>query len=247
MAGTAVTFFSTCIVDSVAGAVGRAAIRVLERQGHTVTVAAEATCCGQPAWNSGFAGAAARVARATLEALEGGEGLVCLPSGSCATMIKVYWPQMFRLAGDPGAAERAERLARRVVEFSELAARGPALSGRLEARVAYHRSCHMSRELGIVSQPTQLLDALEGCTRVAWADDRCCGFGGTFAIKQPEMSVAMADAKIDSLVAAGAEMVVGCDQSCLMNLEGRMRRRGIRLPVRHLALVLDEAAGRAGS
>ena len=133
MAGSAVTFFSTCIMDSVAGAVGRAAIRVLERQGHTVTVAAEATCCGQPAWNSGFADAAARVARTTLEALEGGEGLVCLPSGSCATMIKVYWPQMFRLAGDPGAAERAERLAKRVVEFSELAARGPALPGRLEA------------------------------------------------------------------------------------------------------------------
>jgi L-lactate dehydrogenase complex protein LldE len=247
MAGAAVTFFSTCIVDSVAGAVGRAAVRVLERQGHTVTVAAEATCCGQPAWNSGFVDAAARVARTTLEALEGGEGPVCLPSGSCATMIKVYWPQMFRLAGDPGAAERAERLAERVVEFSELAARGPALPGRFEARVAYHRSCHMSRELGIQSQPAQLLDALEGCTRVAWADDRCCGFGGTFAIKQPEMSVAMADAKIDSLLAAGAEVVVGCDQSCLMNLEGRMRRRGIRLPVRHLALVLDEAAGRAGS
>jgi L-lactate dehydrogenase complex protein LldE len=158
-------------------------------------------------------------------------------------MIKVYWPQMFRLAGDEAAAVRAERLAGRVVEFSELAARGPAISGRLEARVAYHRSCHMTRELGIVDEPTRLLDALEGCRRVSWADDRCCGFGGTFSVKQPEMSVAMADAKIDSLLAAGAGMVVGCDQSCLMHLEGRMRRRGIRLPVRHLALVLDEAAG----
>lgn len=242
MAGADVTFFSTCIVDSVAGAVGRAAVRVLERQGHQVTVAREATCCGQPAWNSGFADAAARVARATLDALEGGDGPVCLPSGSCATMIKVYWPQMFRLAGDPGAARRAELLAGRVVEFSELAARGPAPAGRLEARVAYHRSCHMSRELGIVAEPWSLLDALEGCRRVPWADDLCCGFGGTFAVKQPEISVAMADAKIDSLLASGAEMVVGCDQSCLMQLEGRMRRRGVRLPVRHLALVLDEAA-----
>jgi len=238
-----VTFFGTCIVDSVAGAVGRAAVRVLERQGHEVTVAREATCCGQPAWNSGFAAEAARVARATLDALEGGEGPVCLPSGSCATMMRVYWPQMFRLAGDEAAAERAERLAERVVEFSELAARGPVPAGRLEARVAYHRSCHMTRELGIVDEPTRLLDALEGCRRVAWADDLCCGFGGTFSVKQPEMSVAMADAKIDSLLAAGAEMVVGCDQSCLMHLEGRMRRRGIRLPVRHLALVLDEALG----
>jgi L-lactate dehydrogenase complex protein LldE len=243
VAASPVTFFGTCIVDSVAGAVGRAAVRVLERQGHEVTVAREATCCGQPAWNSGFAAEAARVARTTLDALEGGAGPVCLPSGSCATMIKIYWPQMFRLAGDEAAAVRAERLAGRVVEFSELAARGPAISGRLEARVAYHRSCHMTRELGIVDEPTRLLDALEGCRRVSWADDRCCGFGGTFSVKQPEMSVAMADAKIDSLLAAGAEMVVGCDQSCLMHLEGRMRRRGIRLPVRHLALVLDEAAG----
>jgi len=125
MAGADVTFFSTCLVDSLAGAVGRAAVRVLERQGHRVTVAAGATCCGQPAWNSGFAAEAARVARVTLGALEGGEGLVCLPSGSCATMIRVYWPQMFRLAGDPGAAARAEVLASRLVEFSELAARQP--------------------------------------------------------------------------------------------------------------------------
>ena len=115
------------------------------------------------------------------------------------------------------------------------------LPGRLDKRVAYHRSCHMTRELGIATQPAALLDGLEGCRRVAWADDLCCGFGGTFAIKQPEISVAMADAKIDSLLASEAEMVVGCDQSCLLHLEGRMRRRGVRLPVRHLALVLDEA------
>jgi len=242
MAGSTVTFFNTCLVDSVAGAVGRAAIRVLERQGHRVRVATRATCCGQPAWNSGFARDAARVARTTLDALDGGEGPVCLPSGSCATMMRVYWPQMFRVAGDEAAAARAERLAGRVVEFAELAARGPALPGRLEARVAYHRSCHMSRELGIVAEPIGLLEALEGCHRVPWADDLCCGFGGTFAVKQPEISVAMADAKIDSLLASGAEMVVGCDQSCLMQLEGRMRRRGVSLPVRHLALVLDEAA-----
>jgi L-lactate dehydrogenase complex protein LldE len=246
-AGSAVTFFSTCLVNTVAGAVGRAAVRVLERQGHRVIVASKATCCGQPAWNSGFAGDAARVARTTLDALEAGEGPICTPSGSCATMMRVYWPQMFRLAGDEAAAERAQRLASRVVEFSELAARGPILRGRLEARVAYHQSCHMSRELGIVAEPIRLLEALEGCACVAWAADRCCGFGGTFAVKQPEISVAMADAKIDSLLASGAEMVVGCDESCLMHLAGRMRRRGIHLPVRHLALVLDEAAERAGA
>ena len=242
MGGPAVTFFSTCVVDTMAGAVGRAALRFLERQGHRVTVARDATCCGQPAWNSGFAPEAARVARATLDALEGSDGPVCLPSGSCATMMRVYWPQMFRLAGDPGAAGRAERLAERVVEFSELASRGPAPGGRFDARVAYHRSCHMTRELGIVDAPVRLLEGLEGCRLVAWADDQCCGFGGTFAVKQPEISVAMADAKIDSLLAAGADVVVGCDQSCLMQLEGRLRRRGVELPVRHLAEVLDAAA-----
>jgi len=245
MDGAPVTFFRTCLVDAVAGAVGRAAVRVLRRQGYRVELADRATCCGQPAWNSGFAAEAARVAQATLDALEGGDGLICTPSGSCATMIRLYWPQMFRLAGNEAAAARAERLATRVVEFSELAARGPAIPGRLEARVAYHRSCHMSRELGIVAEPEHLLDALEGCTRVDWDAERCCGFGGTFALKQPEMSVAMADAKIDSLLATDADVVVGCDQSCLLQLAGRMRRRRVRLPVRHLALVLDEAAGRA--
>ncbi len=242
MAGADVIFFTTCIVDSVSAGVGRAAVRVLERLGHRVTLAPGATCCGQPAWNSGFAAEAARVARTTLRALEaGGDGPVCLASGSCATMMRVYWPEMFRIAGDPEAAARAERLASRVVEFSELVAGGTPLRGRLSKRVAFHRSCHMTRELGIVDQPTALLDGLEGCRRVAWADDLCCGFGGTFAVKQPEISVAMADAKIDSLLASGAEMVVGCDQSCLLHLEGRMRRRGVGLPVRHLAVVLDEA------
>jgi L-lactate dehydrogenase complex protein LldE len=242
VAGADVSFFSTCIVDAVSGEVGRAAVRVLERLGHRVTVVAGATCCGQPAWNSGFADEAARVARTTLRALEeAGDGPVCLPSGSCATMIRVYWPEMFHLVGDRAAATRAERLADRVVEFSELAARGPRLPGKFPKRVAYHSSCHMTRELGIVDQPSGLLDGLEGCRRVAWASDLCCGFGGTFAVKQPEISVAMADAKIDSLLASGAEMLVGCDQSCLLHLEGRMRRRGVALPVRHLALVLDKA------
>jgi len=243
MNATEVTFFSTCLVDALAPEVGRAAVRVLDRLGHQVTVAS-ATCCGQPAWNSGFAAEAARVAGATLRALEKGEGPVCLPSGSCTTMIRVYWPAMFRIVGDAERADRAERLGTRVREFSELAAQSPPLSGCLKGQVAYHHSCHMTHELGIAEEPVALLDGLQGCQRVPWSGDLCCGFGGTFAVKQPEISVAMADAKIDSLLASGAELLVGCDQSCLLQLEGRMRRRGVRLPVRHLATVLDEAAQR---
>lgn len=242
-----VALFTTCIVDAMFPGVGRAAARVLERLGHRVFVVRGSTCCGQPAWNSGFHAEAARVARTTLQALSSLDGtVVCLPSGSCATMIRTYWAEMFWLAGDEVAAGQAEELGERVFEFSELVSLGPALSGRYEKRVAYHRSCHMTRELGIVDQPVGLLQRLAGCRLVDWTDDLCCGFGGTFAVKQPEISVAMADAKVHSLLASDAEVVVGCDQSCLMHLEGRMRRLGVTLPVRHLALVLDEAYGGAG-
>jgi L-lactate dehydrogenase complex protein LldE len=223
--------------------VGRAAARVLERLGHRVSVARGSTCCGQPAWNSGFHAEAARVARTTLRALNPpGDGVVCIPSGSCTTMIRTYWPEMFHLVGDEAAAREAEELSTRLFEFSELVARSPSVPGRFEKLVAYHRSCHMTRELGIVDQPVALLQGLEGCRLVDWADDLCCGFGGTFAVKQPEVSVAMADAKVRSLLESDAEVVVGCDQSCLMHLEGRMRRLGVAIPVRHLAVVLDEAA-----
>lgn len=237
-----VALFSTCMVDSLFPSVGRAAASVLERLGHRVSVIRGSTCCGQPAWNSGFHHEAARVARTTLQALiSPSDRVICIPSGSCATMIRMYWPEMFRLAGDETAARQAEELSERLFEFSELVAQSPPLPGRFERRVAYHRSCHMTRELGIVDQPTQLLQGLEGCRFVDWADDLCCGFGGTFAVKQPEISVAMADAKVRSLLDSDAEMVVGCDQSCLMQLEGRMRRLGVTIPVRHLAVVLEEA------
>lgn len=247
MSQPGVALFTTCIVDSLFPSVGRAAARVLERHGHQVSLVRGSTCCGQPAWNSGFHGDAARVARTTLQALSSlGEQVVCLPSGSCTTMIRMYWPEMFRLAGDESAARQAEQLSKRVFEFSELLAESPPVPGRFEHRVGYHRSCHMTRELGIVDQPTGLLQGLAGCRLVDWADDLCCGFGGTFAVKQPEISVAMADAKVHSLLESDAEMVVGCDQSCLMHLEGRMRRLGVTLPVRHLAVVLDEAYEGAG-
>ena len=230
---------------------GSAALRALRRLGHEVSGLAGGTCCGQPAWNSGFAPEAARVAAVTLQAIEQSEAdLVCVPSGSCVTMMRLYWPELFRLVGDQETARRAAELAGRIREFSEIVAgsevagRAAAQTpGRFAARVAYHRSCHMSRELGIVAQPESLLDGLEGCERVEWSADLCCGFGGTFAVKQPEISVAMADAKIDSLLESGAEVVVGCDRSCLMHLEGRLRRRGSDLPVLHLAQVLDRAAG----
>lgn len=241
-----VTFFPTCVVDTVAPQVGVAAVRVLRRCGYEVDVPRGATCCGQPAWNAGFADEAAQVARTTLDALDSTEGTICVPAGSCATMVRVFWPELFERTGDHDARERAERLRGRVREFSELVSERPdGVAGILEAKVAYHHSCHMLRELGIREQPCDLLRRL-GAELVPWSgDDRCCGFGGLFSVKQPEMSVAMADDKIDALGETGAEMLVGCDASCLMHLRGRMERRPSdrAMPVKHLAEVLDEAGG----
>jgi L-lactate dehydrogenase complex protein LldE len=252
MTGQPVALFPTCVVDTVAADVGMAAVRVLRRAGYDVSVPQRATCCGQPAWNSGFADAAAEVAATTLDALDAvpADTPICVPAGSCATMIRVFWPELFHVVGDRERQERATGLGPRVKEFSELlgaSALGSSLSEsegsgpKVGRKVAYHHSCHMLRELGLRQPP---LDALEsiGAETVEWkSDDRCCGFGGLFSVKQPEMSVAMADDKIDDIVATDADVLVGCDQSCLMHLEGRMRRRNIRTPVRHLAQVLDEA------
>jgi L-lactate dehydrogenase complex protein LldE len=241
MPAPAAVLFPTCVVEALAPRVATSARRVLERLGFDVTVAPGTTCCGQPAWNAGFAADAARVAATTCDALSAsGAATICVPSGSCATMMRVYWPELFGLVGDAPRSKAAVLLGERVREFSEVVA-DHEVGGRFEAVIAYHRSCHMTRELGIVGRPTGLVDALDGAQRVPWMDDVCCGFGGTFSVKQPEISVAMADDKIDSLVASGADTLVGCDQSCLTHLEGRMRRRGVPVEVRHLAEVLDEA------
>lgn len=235
--------FPTCVVDTVAADVGVAAYRVLRRLGYEPDVPKAATCCGQPAWNAGFADEAATVARTTLAALEQGDDDICVPAGSCATMIRVFWPELFEVVGDHDARDRAIALAGRVKEFSELvASHRDELEGTLKATVAYHHSCHMLRELGIEEAPNSVLESLDGCGIAEWsAAQRCCGFGGLFSVRQPETSIAMADDKLDALADTDAEMLVGCDQSCLMHLEGRMVRRGQTVPVRHLAQVLDEA------
>lgn len=242
----------TCVVDVVAPDVGEAAVRVLRAAGCEVTCDLDQTCCGQPAWNAGFATDAARVARTTLAALEAelddGAAAVVVPAGSCATMVRLFWPELFEVVGDHDAADRARRVGERTRELSELLAERsdhlPPLRLGRPLRVALHESCHMLRELRIVEQPAALAAAVEGCEVVDWdGSDRCCGFGGTFSVKLPETSVAMADEKLRSLTdgAPDAELLVGCDTSCLMHLEARADATGRPVHVRHLAEVL--AAG----
>jgi L-lactate dehydrogenase complex protein LldE len=245
-----VSLMITCVVDVIAPEVGEAAVRVLRAAGCEVSCDLAQTCCGQPAWNAGFADEAAAVARPTLEALAGeldrGAEAVVVPAGSCATMVRQFWPELFDVVGDADAAARARRVGERTRELSELLAGRvddlPALRLGRPVRVARHQSCHMLRELRIVDQPTALLAAVDGCEEVAWdGADRCCGFGGTFSVKLPEASVAMADEKLRALSVVEPDLVVGCDTSCLMHLQTRAGALDAPIHVRHLAEVLAAA------
>jgi L-lactate dehydrogenase complex protein LldE len=245
-----VSLMITCVVDVIAPEVGEATVRVLRATGCEVSCDLAQTCCGQPAWNAGFADEAAAVARPTLDALAGeldrGAEAVVVPAGSCATMVRRFWPELFDVVGDGDAAARARRVGERTRELSELLAERvdalPALRLGRPVRVARHHSCHMLRELRIVDQPTALLAAVDGCEEVAWdGADRCCGFGGTFSVKLPEASVAMADEKLRALSVVEPDLVVGCDTSCLMHLQARAGALGAPIHVRHLAEVLTAA------
>jgi L-lactate dehydrogenase complex protein LldE len=239
---TRVALMATCLVDLVEPEVGVAAVRLLRAAGCTVTFPQAQTCCGQPAWNSGFAAEAGKVARTTLAALAGsGADAVVVPAGSCAAMIRVFWPELFEVLGDEDTAAAARDVAGRTYELTEfLAARDLPIERKAGGRVAYHHSCHMLRELRVKEQPEKLL-AAAGCDRVAWPDDeRCCGFGGLFSVKQPETSVAMGDAKLRSLAASDADELVGADSSCLMHLRGRAAKLGAQVPTRHIAELLAD-------
>jgi L-lactate dehydrogenase complex protein LldE len=246
-----VTLLVTCVVDVFEPGVGEATVKVLRAAGCEVSVNLAQTCCGQPAWNSGFVEAAAAVARTTLDALvaelDAGAEAVVVPAGSCATMVRVFWPELFELAGDHDAVQRARRVAGSTFELSEflaprLDALGPLALGR-EVTAAYHHSCHMLRELRITDAPGAILERVGGCQPMAWsAGDRCCGFGGLFSMKLPEASEAMADDKLDSLAAEGPpDVLVGSDSTCLLHLRGRAEATGRPVLTRHLAEVVAAA------
>lgn len=242
-----VALFPTCIVDAVAPEVGFATARVLTRRDCDVSVAEGTTCCGQPAWNAGQTEAAAMVARTTLrgfeEALEDGAEAIVVPAGSCSTMIKVFWKELFEIERDADAVRRVESVLPKVHELSAFLAtcdESSRSSGRSITRsVRYHPSCHMLRELNLKDEPVDGLRAAG--YEVDCGPERCCGFGGMFSVKLPETSVAMADEVLDAMVADGATEVVAADGSCLMQLQTRAEKRGLNLTFRHLAVAIDDA------
>lgn len=212
-----VSLMPTCLVDLVRPEAGVAAVRVLRRAGYHVTFPSGQTCCGQPAWNSGFPDDARRVAATTLDALAGSEGPIVVLSGSCAATMLHAWPELFH--GDARAAGVLER----VVEFgallAPLASTAPAIDRRRP--VAFHCSCHQRRGLRDTTSGAALIDSLPAVELVEQVDaEACCGFGGTFAIKFPDISTAMGRDKVTAVHEAGAAELVSGDVGCLMHLGG---------------------------
>jgi len=231
--------FGTCLIDLLRPEAGMATLRLLERAGFRPLFPQAQSCCGQPAFNSGYRREAREVARAQLAAFAR-ELPVVVPSASCAGMIRNHWPALF--AGEPEEAQ-ARALAARTFELCEFLDRaGLVLQDHGESvRVALHHSCSARRETRTTASAERLLAQLSGveCLAPAHAEE-CCGFGGTFAIKQDALSAAMADSKCDAVLATGAERLISQDAGCLLHLQGRLARRGDTLPVQHIAEFLWE-------
>ena len=234
-----VGLFATCLVDLMRPSVGFAAVKLLEEAGCRVDVPAAQTCCGLPAFNSGDSADARPIARQVIAAFEGFDYVV-VPSGSCAGMIRCHFPELF--ADEPEWLVRAEALAAKTHELLSFLTdvRGKTDFGAaFPGRVTYHDSCSSLREMKVQTQPRQLMAAVDGLDfNEAEETEACCGFGGLFCVKYPDISGRMVDSKLNNLVATGADTVLAGDLGCLMNIAGRARRRGENIEARHLAEVL---------
>lgn len=234
-----VGLFVTCLVDLMRPSVGFAAARLIEQAGCTVIVPAGQTCCGQPAYNSGDPDTARDLALQTVRAFEACEFVVA-PSGSCASMLRLHYPALFKDRGE--VEQKVKAFAERVHELTSFLVnvRGMTATGaKFEGRVVHHDACSGLRELGIRAEPRQLLASVAGLELLdAPETTACCGFGGLFSVKYPEISSAVADRKIEDLKTPAPDLVTGGDLGCLMNLAGRLNRSDRPLPCRHVAEIL---------
>ena len=232
--------FVTCLVDLMRPSIGFASLRLLESAGCEVVVPAGQTCCGQPAWSAGNRALAGDLARKTIAELEGFDSVV-IPSGSCADHVCNIYPQL--LADDAQWSARATALAARSYELTSFlrdVLKFEQPPGEFKGCVTYHDSCKGLRGLKIKQQPRDLLARLPGLSLTEMPDcEECCGFGGAFSVKFGEVSSKIVDRKCDAIAAANAQAVVGGDLGCLLNIEGRLRRRGdLTTQVLHVAEVL---------
>jgi len=235
-----VGLFVTCLVDAMRPSIGMAALKLLEGAGYQVVVPATQTCCGQPGYNSGDRKSARALAEKVLEEFEGYDFLVA-PSGSCGGMIRTHYPDLF--SGEPALAARIDRLTAKTYELTDFlvnVAKLRQVPGTFDGSVTYHDSCSGLREMGVKTQPRELLAKVPGLTLKEMRDNEtCCGFGGTFALKMDEISARMVEDKCRHIEANGASAVVMGDLGCMLNIEGRLRKRGdSTTQVLHVAEVL---------
>lgn len=234
-----VTLFATCLVDMFQGDVGKATVEVLERLGCQIEFPTSQVCCGQPAYNSGYVESSKGSMKNMIKAFENAEYVVT-PSGSCAYMFKEY-PHIF--AGDSEWEPKAKALAQKTYELTEFIVnvlKVENVGARLTGKATYHTSCHMTRLLGVKDAPITLLKNVEGLEYVELpGKDRCCGFGGTFSVKMGNISGQMVDEKVCNVEETEADILIGADAGCLINIGGRIGRTGKEIRVMHIAEVLN--------
>lgn len=243
-----VGLFVTCLVDLMRPSVAFSALKLIEAAGYTAVVPESQTCCGQPGYNSGDTGAARTLARKLIAEFERFPHVVA-PSGSCAGTVRTHYPDLF--ADEPEWRARAQALAAKTFELTQFlvdVAGVDRVPGDFTGSVTYHDSCSGLRELGVKRQPRALLDSMPGVRRIEMPDcEECCGFGGLFSMKYPDISGAIVQRKCDSIRGSGAYAVALGDLGCMMNIEGRLRRTGDEFTqVIHIAELLAGTPDEAG-
>lgn len=234
-----ISLFVQCLVDAIYPDVAEAMVRIFERLGISVAIPVDQTCCGQMAYNSGYSREAKVAAKRFIRIFENAEVIVA-PSGSCVNMVSHHYLELFK--DENHWLQRARRISDITFELSQFlidVLGVEDVGARYDGTLTYHDSCHLLRNLKIKEQPRKLIQNVKGLTFLEMKDsDRCCGFGGTFSFKYPEISTAMLEDKVQHIVDSGADGVVGCDVGCLMNMEGMIRRKGLPLKTIHLAQLL---------
>ena len=229
----------TCLGDVVRPDVGKAVVRILRRLGHEVEFPESQTCCGQPMFNSGFSELAAEQAKHTIRVFEGCE-VVVTPSGSCGAMTKAEYPHLFEDA--PEWQRRADELSAKTFEFADFLVNQLQIrdvGARFNGNVAFHFACHL-RMLGYTDEVEQLIKGVDGATCIPLTrQDQCCGFGGSFAVRYPQISGSMVDDKMRCILETQADALVSTDAGCLMNIGGRLHREGHSIEVLHVAELLE--------
>lgn len=233
--------FITCLIDNFYPDVGMSMMNVLEKAGTEPHFCSTQTCCGQPAFNSGFYREAREVAKNFLEIYNDSPAPVVCPSGSCTTMIKVFYRELFK--NDSGYSKTAEDIASNTYEFTDFLVnilKKTDFGAEFHGRVTYHDSCHMLRELDIHSAPRKLINAVKGTQFVEMEmHDACCGFGGSFSVKLPHVSTSILEEKVQCALDTKADVLVSSDMGCLMNINGYINRHKLPLRTMHIAQLLD--------